>query len=233
MIDFHSHILPELDDGSVSSDMTEEMLRMSVDVGVNAIVATPHFYPSSDNLARFLDAREASAERVRNTVPDDLPIKIYLGAEVAYFPCISRSDRLSSLAIKGTQYILIELPFGKWDEKIPYEILSLRERQGLTPILAHIDRYPISDMMLQRFVDNGVLIQTNAGAFEGFFSKRKALKRLKQQRIHLIGSDCHNTDSRKPNMALARDTIITKLGKDQLEAIDETGRWVLSSAESI
>ena len=42
MIDIHSHILYDIDDGSESLDMSLQMLRMSVDSGVTDIIATPH-----------------------------------------------------------------------------------------------------------------------------------------------------------------------------------------------
>ena len=70
-------------------------------------------------------------------------------------------------------------------------------------------------------------MQSNADFFLGFLSRRKALRLLDQGRIHLLGTDCHNMQSRPPRMDAARDMIARHLGGDILDGIDELGRSIL------
>ena len=81
MIDFHSHFLPGMDDGSKSVQESLKMLSLARDSGVNQIVATPHFYASKESPEHFLRRRESSWETLKEALPDDAP-QIWLGAEV-------------------------------------------------------------------------------------------------------------------------------------------------------
>ena len=74
-IDFHSHVLPEMDDGSASVDMSIAMLQMQAEQGITHVIATPHFYPSRDDPERFLDRRNRAEEKLRREMAkhSDLP----------------------------------------------------------------------------------------------------------------------------------------------------------------
>lgn len=229
LTDFHSHILPGIDDGSRSVEESIAMLRLSWEQGIERIILTPHFYPNHSSPDRFLRERSEAHSRLLEAVSgQDMP-RLLLGAEVHYYPHMSHSEELRSMAIEGTSCILVEMPSGPWTERMYRELSQLHSYQGLTPIIAHVDRY------LGRFRDFGipkrlsglpVLVQANAEFFLDRRTAGKALRMLKNRQIHLLGSDCHNLTDRAPELGSAIELIRRRLGED---AID----WLRSCEEEL
>lgn len=231
MIDFHSHILPKIDDGSSSINESIEMLTLTKQQGIGHIVATPHFYASETNPADFLSGRTHSYNKLSNAIEGGSLPKIIPGAEVSYFEGISDCEELESLKILGTSLIMIEMPMCKWSERMLSELAAIYEKSGLIPLIAHIDRYirllrdkKISD----RLSGLPVLIQANASFFTDKKTARLALSMLSKEKIHLLGSDCHNVVSRRPNLGDAIEVINGKLGKEALQRIADNEKYVFS-----
>lgn len=228
MIDFHSHILPCIDDGSENVEMSLRMVAALKEQGADTICATSHFYATERTLDRFLFRREEAFGMLKSALPTDSP-QILLGAEVLYFPRVSRMDNLSKLCLEGTNLLLLEMPFERWTDYMIREVMDLAHTGRFTLLLAHIERYyfqqPVS--VWDSFLDNNILMQANALFFLPFFSRFKALKLLKQGRIHLLGSDAHNMDSRAPRMKEARTIIRNKTDEGTLDELDELGRMIL------
>ena len=168
-IDFHSHILPAADHGSDGITTTLAQLRMMHEAGTDAVVATPHFYPSKMTLASFLARRDECAARLVAAKGEDTP-QIFLGAEVLVCPGLQEMAGLERLAIAGTKLILLEMPFRAWDRKIIETVTDIRDI-GLCPILAHIDRYDKNEV--QRLLRRGICAQVNADAVAGAFAYLK------------------------------------------------------------
>ena len=231
VIDFHSHILPGIDDGSQSLAQSMAMLQMEAAQGIRGILATPHFYPQYDSPEGFLAARTHAEERLREEMEKHTGLpELYVGAEVFYYPNMSASDILPAMAIAGKRGILIEMPRAPWTEAMYRELENIYVKCGLVPIVAHVDRY-ISRFhtfgIPQRLADLPVMVQANAAFFLNRTTSSMALRMLKQDRIHLLGSDCHNTDSRKPNMEGALDLIRKRLGEEALARVHSYGRDLL------
>ena len=70
MIDLHSHILPEMDDGSKDAEMSHKMLDEMAAQGVKTVAATPHFYATRDLPEAFLERRAKAVERLGELRPD-------------------------------------------------------------------------------------------------------------------------------------------------------------------
>ena len=106
IVDFHSHILPGIDDGSKSIEESLTLLRMEAEQGITRVVATPHFYPQHDTPERFLRRRNAAEEILRQAMEAEpgLP-EIFVGAEVYYFKGISNSDVMSELTIDSKKVL--------------------------------------------------------------------------------------------------------------------------------
>lgn len=229
--DFHTHILPGVDDGSRSVEMSIEMLQSMAKQGVKRIVATPHFYAHRDTPNRFLARRARGENALRQAMSShaDLP-EIIMGAEVYYFPGMSNSDMLPAMTINGTNYILIEMHDSPWNESMYRELENIRIRQGLMPIIAHIDRY-ITPMrqhgIPERLQSMDVCVQANAEFFLHWSTNRLAMQLLENGNIHLLGSDCHSTKRRAPNMDLAIQKIRKKLGDGPLQALAEMEEQIL------
>lgn len=224
--DFHSHILPGVDDGSNSIEESIEMLKMEAAQGITHVIATPHFYPRHDSPERFLARRREAEARLREEMAmhEGLP-KLSVGAEVYYFRGIGESDILPDLTIEKNQCILIEMENTYWTDQMYRDLADIREKQGIIPIVAHLDRYiaPFrTEGIPEKLEQLPVLVQANAASFLRFSTRRMMLRLLRRGQIHLLGSDCHDRDSRKPNLGDAVRLIEKRLGK---EAIAQIRLW--------
>lgn len=231
MIDFHSHFLPNIDDGSSSVEESIAMLRASYDYGVDVMCATPHFRAQKESPASFLKRRDEAFNRLPKDL-DGVP-QILLGAEVYYFDGISRSESVKDLRLQGTDYILIEMPFTRWSENVVKDVCSIKNRLHLTPYLAHIERYlkyQKGTNYIETIMESGALIQSNAAFFLEFSTSHKAMKMLKNDEINLLASDTHNMGVRKPDLGPAREKIEKKLGRGVLDRVDNLGREIIKNA---
>ena len=219
--DFHCHVLPHMDDGSVSAEMSVAMLEESARQGIRRMVATPHFYPHRDTLEGFLRRREASAEALRKSKEgiSGLPT-VYLGAEVYFCRGMSQWEDLPRLR---TGYnLLVEMPLAPWKKEHYEELRALCRRPGVRPVIAHIERYitPWNRAgILRKLRHDGVGIQANAEFFLNKKTCRMALDMLKKGQIDYLGSDCHDTSARKQNLAAAVALIREKLGQEALDRL--------------
>ncbi len=211
--DFHSHILPALDDGSKSAEESAEMLKSLAAQGVGRVVASPHFYANDQRVEEFLARRSAAAEALKPYLDEDMP-QVVLGAELRYYEGVSRLEGLEKLCIQGSELLLLEMPERAWSEYVRRELTDLACRGRIRPVIAHVERcLPFQKAATaERLAAEGVLMQMNAEAFCGFFAKRRAVKLLKQGTVQFIGTDCHNLKDRAPNMDIALNTVRKKLG---------------------
>ncbi len=229
-VDFHSHILPALDDGSQNEQQTLAMLLEARRQGTQVMVATPHFYPESESPDAFLARRAEAVDRllVGGYDPAVHP-RICVGAEVAYFRGIGRCEDLRRLCIVGTNAVLIEMPFGYWTDSIFEDVCLVRSRMGLTPILAHIERYRDmnSASMRRMAVQNGCYLQINASMMNGMMSRRRALRMLASGEVQLLGSDCHNMTTRPPGMQHILSYVREHAGAELISQMAECNRFLL------
>ncbi len=229
IIDFHSHILPGIDDGSRSSEMSREMLSACKDQGIEIQIATPHFYASHNTPEHFLEKRKVAFEKIK-PIADELGIELLTGAEVAFFRGMSDSDSLDQLLIADTDLLLVEMPFRQWNENDLKEIRQIKKR-NILPIIAHIERfysYQKDKEFIYELLDMDLIVQVNAEALLSFSQRHKAVKLFKDGDAHLIASDCHNTTSRAQNLKEGRAVLEKKLGKEILNKIDDLGEKLLS-----
>ena len=221
--DFHSHVLPGIDDGSKTVEESIAMLQAEAEQGITHVVATPHFYPRHDSPERFLKRRYEAEMRLREEMEKHpgLP-KLTVGAEVYFFPGISESDAVFQLTTGKKSSILIEMPMDFWTDQMYRELEDLALRRGLTPVVAHVDRY-ISPFHTRRIPERlealPVLVQANGEFFLDRRTRNMALRMLKKGQIHVLGSDCHNLRSRSPNLGPTAALIEQKLGPEALERI--------------
>lgn len=237
VIDFHTHVLPLIDDGSASLDESLALLRMEAEQGVSRVVATPHFYAQVDSLRPFLERRAAAVSSLREAMKafPELP-QLSVGAEVHYFTGIGDVDILSELAIDNGRYVLIEMPMAVWTDKMYRDLENIHVHFGLTPIIAHVDRYigPLQTYGIpERLMELPVLIQANASFFQRFSTKRMALRMLESGQIHLLGSDCHNLKDRPVNIKQTVDLIEKKLGQETIARINACEQRILPEPISI
>jgi protein-tyrosine phosphatase len=110
------------------------------------------------------------------------------------------------------------------------ELSDIWTMRGITPIIAHVDRY-ISPFrtyhITERLAQLPVLVQANAEFFLHRSTARWALRLLRADKIQLLGSDSHNLTSRPPNLGDALQVINTRLGMDAIGQIQSYQRQVL------
>lgn len=232
VIDFHSHILPGVDDGSRNMDITVEMLRESENQGVATLVATPHFYAHKEAIDTFIQKRDrAYAEVMKHldSITEKLP-NIICGAEVAFFEGISKAEQIERLTIQKTNLLLIEMPFESWNDSIIREIHTLIHKRGITPIIAHVERFygfKGNAERIEQLMEWPLYLQINGEVILDFWHRRKFITLLKKNQVHLLGSDCHGMHRRPPNLKEARAVIASKAGEDVLSRIDTLGKSLI------
>lgn len=180
------------------------MLKAATEQGISVMCATPHYYPV-ETVGAFLERRQASVDLLEQALEgQDVP-EILLGAEVAYRHGIGNAEELDRLCLGGTRYLLLELPFAPWDNMMFRDIGNLSNVRGMIPVIAHIERYlPMQKPeTVYKLLEQDVLIQMNASALLDWRTKGKALRMLKNGTVQILGSDCHNMTTRKPNMGQA------------------------------
>lgn len=219
-VDFHTHILPGMDDGSRSPAESLQMLRECTRCGVEYVVLTPHFYADREDPGRFLSRRAGALEKLTAVCTGEEP-NLIPGAEVAYFDGITAMEELSAMRIGNTAGILIEMPCRTWSERMVEDLLEIQCRPGFSVIVAHIERYADrqSEDTLRRLVSAGIRMQANADFFSGMFTRPKAVRMLRRGLIHLLGTDCHNLTNRAPRMDTAARFIEHRCGTEALRQL--------------
>lgn len=225
MIDIHTHILCDFDDGADTPEASFAMCAAALDADTRAVIATPHFMEGNYDRAskkRVYDEVEKLNEVISRERKN---FTVYPGCEALIsleLPQLVEAGICATL--NGSQYLLVELPMYStplYTHDVLYELKLL----GITPILAHPERYldVINDpKSIKSYLDRGILIQINAGSIAGQRGKsvkNTALALLKQRAVHFISSDAHNMQSRKPGMKVAYQTVMKRFGKDNAELL--------------
>jgi protein-tyrosine phosphatase len=194
MIDIHSHVIWDVDDGAPTPEISLEMLRAACKSGTSHIVATPHMN------SQFEFSPELCHERMRqlSETDEELPV-IHLGCE--FHLSVDNVDRLMKdpfrYTINGKQYFLMECPdlhIGKHAEAVVTRLID----SGLVPIVAHPERNPVfqrDPARLGSWVDLGCLTQLTSLSVTGDFGRSTAViaaKMLEKGLIHVVASDAHD-----------------------------------------
>ncbi len=230
MTDFHSHILPGIDDGCKNTEESIAVLKMMAEQGIDRVAATPHYSANGElSPTEYLEKRKkAEAELFEKMAETDGLPEVFCGAEVKYFQGMSGVEEIRKLRIGNTDLLLLEMPFCEWSKSVISEVKSLNEKLGVVPLLAHIERflsYQKRKDLIYELKDSGVLIQANAEFILGTFSSHKAIKMIKNREIDLLGSDTHNLTDRRPNLGDAIAKVYKKAGEeyiDRFERIENT-----------
>lgn len=226
MIDMHTHILPHMDDGCRSVETSIELLRRLAAQGVDTVCLTSHYYAWHESVASFCERRQKSCQYLlEKTSPGDEKIpKLLRGAEVAFFPGIQECGQLDALCIEGTKTLMLEMPFAEWNRRQSEAVMTLVLDRGYCVVLVHPERFCFhrtNEKYLTSFLEMPIAFQVNADTLIHWRTRKRGLDFLRQTRIPLLGSDCHNLDKRPPHMKGAADIIRKKLGEDFFRHMEE------------
>lgn len=204
-IDFHSHVLPGIDDGARSLRDSCDILNALFAQGVSVVVGTPHFRTHKHDLHDFCQVRRRSYEALRSVIGEENAGRVRIGAEVAVEYGLSGSGDLSALAYEGTNYLLLELPYRQFDGWMLEEITNISYDYFLTPVIAHIDRYTeiySEDDYASLLSLPDVIFQINNEAFLSKKTRRIVDTLISRELPFVLGSDSHNMTARRPNFDL-------------------------------
>lgn len=221
MRDLHSHYLPGVDDGSKSLEVTKNMLKNAYQNGVTDIIFTPHYILDS----RFMSNKstnERIIEPIIKFAKEEYNINVFLGNEVyCNSEMLDLYKRGEISTLNNSRYMLIEIPmYSKINnvKSIFFELIS----NGITPILAHPERYTAYYNDLDFFFElreMGVLMQMNASSIVGEYgskAKKMVTKLLKANLISFVGSDIHSDHERKNDLIPKIEKKLKKIvGEDQ------------------
>jgi len=210
-VDFHCHVLPQIDDGADSTETALKMLSVQYEQGIRTAFATPHFRAHRESAEAFLSRRRQAAEKLAKALPDDLAIpRVKLGAEVAVEHNLSDVEGIEQLTMGKSPFIMLELPYKPYRRWYVEEVENLAYKYDLIPVIAHLDRY--AEIFTES--DYAEILQLRPAVFqvnnEGFVNRaaKKLIKRLIADRYPVVlGSDCHNMEKRPPNFSLSRRTM--------------------------
>lgn len=191
-IDFHSHILPGADHGSDSVKTSAVQLSMAKAAGLEKIVATPHFYPNLHTVKDFLVRRNRAYQNL-NMLAESKNIEVILSAEVLLCEGIEELPDIDKLAVRGTNVLLIELPFSRVTN-VMFDSVEALIKKGFNVVIAHADRYKPAD--IERVISLGAKIQLNADALSGLLIRKHLKKWLTSGIVVALGSDIHGVNKK-------------------------------------
>ena len=221
MIDLHCHILPGLDDGAQTIEVSLGMARLAKNDGIETIVATPHLF-KGDLPLPGVDAIEKKRNELEQLLGNSrVLISIKTGAEVHISHLLIDEIRQHReiLVLNKSRYMFVEFPSHHvfpGVKNLFFELMS----EGIVPIIAHPERNSVFAQdpgQLYDLVSMGAFAQANSGSLTGLYGRRAsaaALCFLENNLIHILASDGHNTESFPPRLSAAVEQISTILGQE-------------------
>lgn len=205
MIDIHSHILPNVDDGAKDIEESLAMARIYLDNKINKVIATPHYIDGFENCSK--DKNIIALEKLKEALyKEGLNLDVYIGNEIyTSMDIVTLLDEERVATLNNSRYVLIEFPMFDipiFIENIIYELLL----KGYVPIIAHPERNKNiieNPNILYNLINKGAMAQLNLPSLEGKYGekiKTTAEVLLEHNMIHFVGTDAHSKDRRTPNV---------------------------------
>lgn len=229
MIDLHTHLLPYIDDGACN---LQEALHMAEDLYTQKVfdaVCTPHFDPSVMPLQDFIEKRASAMASMASS-----RLHLISASETMLHEYLFHYPDLSELCIAGGRYLLLELPYDrKWDAVIYEMVKRLMDHYDITPVIAHIERYPAAKRTkcIRKLINLECMIQMNTSTVLSKETDRKALKYIRKGLVDVLGSDCHNRTTRPPVFAEAFEKIRFKLGPSYCDKLEYNAKCIIDGID--
>ena len=223
-LDFHTHILPGIDDGATDMEVTKRMLRMAYEQGVRTILATPHSYPGdkpqdTERVRALCDKVNEEAQNI------DSEFHVLTGNEILYRESIvAELEQERILTLADSQYLLVEFLPGERYRRISEGVRQLIQEEYY-PVIAHVEKVGClmeNPKRIRELVDMGCYMQANCEDLLGglFNCKAKQLRGLVEDNlIHFLGSDCHNLYDRPPIMEDCIKQLYKKINEQNLHKV--------------
>jgi protein-tyrosine phosphatase len=236
VIDIHSHIMPEIDDGARGLEEALEMACIAAEDGIEYIVSTPHMFNGlsgnpepAEILKRVNSLNEAIGGKVKILPGNEVHVSHDIAAQ-------ARTNRV--MKINQHDYMLVEFP----QLTVPVgadELFYQLQLAGVRPILVHperngeIQRQP---WLVANFIERGVFIQVTGMSVTGEFgpaAKICANRLLRHDCVHFLATDAHRTKSRPPILSKGRDAAAGIIGEKRAEALVESNPRAVINGEAL
>ncbi len=214
MVDIHTHLLHNIDDGAPDLDVSVNMLRQMSEMGVRTIVCTPHFNYTQLTPEEFVLIRDKRLDELR-PYANELGITLLGGSEVYLSDNMLTIEDATELCIEGTRNVLVEFPCARELTRADLSLLvNFSDYYNVRPIIAHAERYYSvikNAKFAEKFLAMGGYIQIDAASFFEKRYKKVARALVKHGFASFIASDCHSDTVRPP--------IVLKNAYEEIEHI--------------
>lgn len=227
MIDFHTHILPNIDDGARSIEETIHLIQEARQAGFEAMIATSHY------MEGYYETDVSGREIWMNVIYQKLQeensnLTLYLGNEIYLSNnMIPLLEEGKASTINDTSYVLFEMPLNIEPLNL-YSVVYDMMQAKLVPILAHPERYRFVQKdpeLIYDLIKKGVLMQANYASILGYYGPKAQIiikKFLENNMIHFLGSDVHRPNTIYPRIPQILEKIEKIVGKEKLEELTTT-----------
>lgn len=238
MIDFHNHILPDIDDGAKSLEISLSMLKCAYSQGITDVVNTVHFqHPKVEGKDISFDSVKKAIDELQKELYNiNLPIKLHFGAEVLFQPNLLEVKKNPLVNYGHGKYILVEF-LTHYLPKNHRQVLFDLKISGTTPIIAHPERYRAVQNnfnIIKEWLDSGCIIQVSAGSLLGRMGKvieQTALKIINNNFCQILGSDAHNDKNRNFMLKEAFDIVEGIIGQSARKLVYDNPNSVLKGKD--
>lgn len=236
MVDLHSHLIWDIDDGSKSKEMTINMLREAYLGGTRKLVLTPHYLPGYYEVP--IDKVKERKKKLESLIKEEnLNMEVYFGQEVYFSNKILENLEEGLIGtINNSKYMLIEFNMRNFSVKEVTEVLYELQLKGIVPIIAHPERYHMfikKPSLINELIKEGFLFQLNIGSLTGDFGKdvkRTAETFVKNKIYSFIGSDAHRDEKRNPDMSKGIE-MLKDMEKNYYKYIKDSSEKLLENEE--
>ena len=221
--DIHCHVLPYVDDGAEQKEVSMELLKEQFAQGVRIVCCTPHlrkgmFETPDEEIYQQFDKLKERARIFHGQMQLYLSREYYCDASF-----IKRVKTKNVIPMGNSNYLLTEFST-RYTKEQAAEIVQMIRKYGYRPLLAHVERFPeLKDLKtIERLIHLGAKIQVNAGSLLGREGLGQALwtrKLIKHHLVHVVASDAHDMESRPPEMDLAAEYLVKKVGSEETKSL--------------
>jgi protein-tyrosine phosphatase len=235
VVDIHSHILPEVDDGPKSWDVSVAMCRMAAADRITHMVATPH---ANDRYHYDRVYLQGLVDHLQQLAGDSPKLSLGCDFHLSYDNVQDALANPTRYVIGSSRYLLVEFSNYSIPEQMGDAFFKLGD-SGITAIITHPERNPILRDHPQRvleWAEQGCVVQVTGSALTGFWGERTrkaALWLLEHQAVHVLATDAHDTEKRVPVLSHARDAVAKIYGDNVAAALVENNPRAILSNETL
>ena len=215
MVDIHCHLLPGIDDGAKSWEISKEMCRIAADDGIRHIVCTPH---ANDEYHYNRTQHQELLRQVKNLVGDMIDLSLGCDFHFSFENIQAVLQNPREFCIAEGPYLLVEFSDYALAPNTEQNLVQLMDR-GIRPVITHPERNMIMQRKPEMILDMaklGCVIQITANSITGHWGegpKKTSTWLLNKKAVHVVSSDAHDTKHRPPILSKARQFLRDEYGE--------------------